>query len=490
MSLDYFDSKLNQTIKNRLFDELSDTIQKHINYRDKVKVYHKFPYKERPMMGVVLKNISARRIQTSSDDFACEMSSHLALAGAEGLDSRVLKWVWEDQNNLTKYQLNEDLTSQLSGDTAIGTNRVFYVSKKSIVAGPFNTKIADNFAQVSVVVNGEVVFPEYVNGEKGIVILPLAPPLGSTITISYYYSNIVPPGRYYLEIVTPDAAHPNQGTQFVVDPIYVVDREELIAKTRGTELTAQTENHNLLPNFDVLYTQQSKKATKLYLERDVDYTITTDGLISFRKPLIVGTTLYINYRWVGVELGPFDLPGGEFEYNNLALSGVILFFGSERLLGDKNVVIVYPQRETAARVYSGHWDVSVQIDVVSRDTIQLPELTDHIINDMWSYKRLALIMEGITIQSIENTGETEDIYDEATGDQFYRSSLSMSLLSEWKRFEPFLTSIQDFDMHLYTFPKQTDYYVDSQGKIFEKPVTANTKPFEVTYPEVGRVRYY
>ena len=480
--MDYMESKLLTSMKRRLFDELQNSVEKHANYRNKIKVFHKFPYKERPMMGIVLKGMSATRMQLSSDDFSATMSSHLALAGAETKEGRILKWVNEDQINLTKYQKDEDLSYQLSGDTDIGTNRVFTVNHKPIVAGPFNTKMADNFAQVDVTVNGNKAFPEYVNGKKGVIILPEAPALGSTITVSYYYSNLTPPGRYYIEIVSP--------TQFVIDPLYAIKEEELVSKTTGTEISSQTENHNLIPNLDVLYTVKNRFANKIYLERGIDYSITSDGLITFLHPLPVGTALYANYRWIGSELGPFDLPDGNYEYNNTALPGVILAFSSERIVGDKNIVIVYPKRETAAKVYSGHWNMNVQIDVVSRDTQQLPEITDYIINDMWSYKRLELAMEGITMVSFDPTGESELEYDPNTGDQYYIHTLSLVLMVEWKRFVPYLTEIMDFDTHIYPFPQQSEYYINKEGKVFEKPVTFPLKPFEVTYPEAGRVRYY
>lgn len=482
MGTDYTDSRLMRSVKRRLFDELTDTLQQHVNYRDKIKAYHKFPYKERPMMGVVLRNASASRHRLSPDDYAAEVSSHVALASAKNKDGRILKWVWEDPNNLTKYQSREDLSSQLQGDTTHGTNRVFRVARKPIVSGLFNTTIADNFAQVEVTVNGNKVFPEYVNGEKGIIILEQAPPLGTEVLISYYYNNLTPAGRYYVEVISE--------TQFVIDPIYVVKAEELITKTTGTELTAQTECHNLVTNFDVLYTMKNRYSNKLYLIRDVDYTINTYGTITFLNPLAVGVTLYANYRWIGDELGPFNFPEDEFEYNNLALPGVILGFGSERVVGDKNVVIVYPKRETAAKVYSGHWMMSFEIDVISRDTVQLPELTDWIIDDMWNRKRLKLIPEGLTMETLDPSGEMEESYDDNTGDQYYRSSISMTLLSEWKKFVPYLTEIMDYEASLYPFVNTVDYVVTKQGKILEMHVVPNTKEFDVKYPTVGHVRYY
>jgi hypothetical protein len=480
--MDYMDSRLIRSVKRRLFDELTDTLQHHTNYRDKVRAYHKFPYTERPMMGVILSNASGSRQRLSADDYAADVSSHVALASAKDKEGRVLKWVWEDQNNLTRFQLNEDVSSQLRGDANFGTNRVFIVGHKPIVSGPFNTKIADNFAQISVTVDGNKTFPEFIDGKKGIVILEQAPPVGSTVLISYEYSNITMPGRYYVEIVS--------ATQFVIDPIYVIKAEELITRTTGTESSAQTVYGNLLANFDILYTMKNEYSNKIYLVRDTDYTIDINGAITFLNPLPVGVTLYANYRWIGDELGPFDLPEGEFEYNNTALKGVILGFSSERIVGDKNVVIVYPQREQAAKVYSGHWIMSFDIVVLSRDTVQLPELTDWVINDIWSRKRNKLIAEGLTIESLDPTGESEDSYDDNTGDQYYRSSVSLTLMSEWKKFEPYLTEIMDYELDIYPFVKNIDYVITKQGKILEMNIVPNSKPFEVKYPENGFVRYY
>ena len=479
--MDYFESKLLQNIKRRLFDELTDTLQQHSGYRDKVKAYHKFPYKERPMMGVVIKNVSASRQRLSSDDYATTMLSHVALANAETKEGRILKWVWEDEVHLTGYQKNEDVSSQLSGDTSFGTNRVFRLSRKSIVAGPFNTKIADNFAQVDVTVNGNRVFPEFIDGKKGIVILEQAPALGSTVLISYYYNNLTPPGRYYMEVVSK--------TQYVIDPLYVVKDEEVIIKTTGTETTAQLENHDLLPGFDVLYTKRYAYSNKTFLANGVDYTVNATGLITFINHLPVGVTLYANYRWIGQELGPFDFPTEDYQYVNNVLPGVVLAFSSEKIIGDKNIIIVYPTREVSSKVYSGHWNMSVEIDVFVRDTQQLPELTDHIINDMWSRKRLALINEGITMESIDSAGESEEVYDENTGDMYYHNSVPMTLITEWKRFVPYLTEIMDFTMDINLRQPTKEYVVTKDGRILETKLVPYNKPYEVKYPEPGYVGY-
>lgn len=483
MSLDYFESNLLRTVKSRVFSELTDTLQQHSYYRDIVKAYHKFPYTERPMFGVVLKNASGTRLPLSSDDFAATVASHVALARAQNYEGRLLKWVWEDELSITRPVINEDLSSQLSGSPTFGTNRVFTVQHPPIMAGQYNTEVASNFRQVSVTINGSPAFSEFVDGSKGVIIMPEAPPSDATIVVSYWYKSLVAPGRYYLELI--------DSNNFVIDPIYVVKDEEVISRTTGTETTASLPNGDLLSGFDVLYTKKTKKSIKINLERDVDYTLSLSGLITFLNPLPADTTLYANYRWIGDRLGPFSMPDGEFQYNNTALTGVVLAFGSERTVGDKNVIIVYPKRETAAKVYSGHWSMTFSIDVMARDPVQLPELTDYIVEDMWSRKRVPLIMEGLTMETCEPTGEFEEVYDENTGDQYYKNSINLVLMTEWKKFVPYLTEIMDYTYTMHQIPQERySYKISNDGRIFETQLIPYSEPFEVIYPESGMVRYY
>ena len=472
------------TIKRRFLNELQDTIEQNENYANKVKVYHKFPYDEIPMMGVVLRGVSsATRMRLSPDDYATTQLSCLSLAGAGNHPGRVLKWVNEDQNNLVKYMRKEDLSSQLSGTINFGTNRIFKTSKKPIVAGPFNLKRADNFAQIEVIVNNQKVFAEYVNGEKGIIILEQAPVLGSVVTVSYYYSNLTPPGRYYLEVINP--------TQFMIDPLYIIKKEEVIARSTGLEITTQLLNKNLQPGFDVLFIKKYSYSNETYLCRGTDYTIDyPSGIITLLNHLPVGVTLYASYHFVGTSLGPFLLPTDPYQYNNTVLPGVVLAFSNlEFQVGDKNVIIVYPDREVSSRVYSGHWDITLDIDVFCRDTLQLPDLVDHIINDMWSRKRLVLINEGITLNSVDANSESEEIYDDNTSDLYYHQGIPINLISEWKRFEPYLTEIEDYNINMNTYPSQVNYCVTQDGRILEPNINPINKPFEVTYPELGFMPY-
>jgi len=471
-----------RAVKFRVFDELRYTVQAHQVYRDKVQVYHKFPYKERPMMGVVLRNASSTRTKLSADDYNSALKSHLALAKAEGREDKFLEWAWEDPTNMTEYVVDEDMSSQIEGSTTFGLNRVFYTAHKPIISGKNNTIFADNFRQIVLTLNGERTFAEYVNGEEGLIMLPVAPVAGSTLTVSYWRNKLTPPGRYYIEVVSP--------MHFVIDPLYSVEGEKVIDRTTGTETTASLDNDNLLSGFEYLYTWKNKQGHKFRLDEGTDYTIdNASGVITFLNPLEPDTTLYANYRWIGATLGPFEVPQ-RYHYVNNALPGVTLAFGNQLNPGGRMVLIVYPKREPAASVYGGHFNMSFDIEVFTRDPQQLADLTDHIINDLWNNKRNRLIEEGLTIEEMDPTGETEDVYDNNTGDLYYKNSINLQILSEWKKFVPYLYEIQDFDYTLYRVVKTHDYAVSHQNKIFEIRLVPHSEPFVVKYPKDGRPRYF
>jgi hypothetical protein len=481
------ENNLLRVVKLRLMDELRDAVQQHQVYRDKVKVYHKFPFTERESIAVILRNASASRIKLSADDSAGTLKSHLALATAENKPSGCLNWVWEDSEHLTGIMIDEDLSSQIQGSSTYGQNR-FFVTSKEIVAGANNTVPADNFRQITLTLNGQLVFAEYVDGQKKAIVLPMAPVVGDTLKVTYYYNNLTPPGRYYVDIVAPQ--------QYVIDPLYQVRDEEVITRTTGTELTASLAHGGLYGDFDVLYTMKTRFSNKIYLKKsttptptlDDDYTITTAGVITFLRPLPVDTTLYANYRWAGTTMGPFTIPK-PFHYDNLALPGVVLSFSNQLEVGTKMVVLVYPQREPAAMVRSGHYQMSFEIDVIAKDPIQLPDLTDHLINELWSNRRLLLMDEGLTITDLDPTGESEEVYDNNTGDLYYKNSVNMQIMTEWKKFEPFKTEIMDFDTKLYQYVGQKDYIITNQNQVFELKLQPWSVPFVVEYPKTGYSRY-
>lgn len=423
-----------EALKTRLFDEIEETISRNAVYRDKVKVYHKFSYKERPSMGVVIKNISFSRLKLSPDDFVGIQKSYCAMAKAGNHPGEFLEWVWEDANNITK-TVKEDVSSQITG-----SNRVIHLQHGNIIKGPGSDTLADNNSQVFVWIDGVKTYPSLIFPDRGEIYLATPPPAGSKVAVSYSYSNAPAPGRYYIEIVKD-----GDTDKFVVNPLYK-ETDELIPSATGSEPGAAINKAPLLPNQEVLVVTDNY-GNSYRLKRDTDYSISDSGEINFINgfSLSSGDKLIATYRWVGDELGPFDIPK-KFRYDNKAIRGISLAFNDRVVVGDKLVIIVYPRREISARVHGGHFSVSIDIQVFTKDTRQLPSLTDYIINDIWNRKRLGLMSEGITIEELDSTGESEEVYDENTGDLYYMNSLSMSVLTEWKRFTPTLFAVRDFDI--------------------------------------------
>lgn len=473
------DINLLTAVKRRVIYELRSAINENLVFKG-TEVYHKFPYTERPARGIVLRSTTSSRIKLSPDDFAYTMKSYVALARAENHGGKFMQWVWENQQKTTAYQENEDLSSQITGTATNGTNRFFYTSRKPLLGGYNNDTIVDNFRQIELKLNGEVVHAEFVDGSRGMIVLSMAPVVGDTLTVSYYYGIMSAPGRYYVEIV------PNN--QFVVDPLLQIKGEEVIELTTGTELTASLDHSGLYGDFDVLYLTKGIEDDKLTLERGTDYTVTSGGVITFLQPLSVGYTLLADYRYVAPTLGPFPIPDPN-HYDDAAIPGVLLCFNKQVEVGDKVVVIVYPERQVSASVYMGHYRMTFDIDVFSRHPEETSEMTDHVIHEIWGNRRFLLIDEGLTIEEMDQTGETEDVYDTNTNDLWYKQSISLQMMTEWKKFVPALWDIQDYDTALYAYIKTSKYVVTPDNRVLELQINPLGAPFEVKYPKTGYPRY-
>lgn len=472
-------------VKRRVMYELRSAINEHVNYRG-TEVYHKFPYTERPERGVVLRNATTSRIKLSPDDFAFTMKSYVALARAGNYGGKFMQWVWENREKTTECVKDEDLSTQIKGTASHGTNRFFYTQHKPILAGWNNDTVADNFRQIDLKLNGEVIHADFLDGSRGMIVLRTPPVVGDTLTVSYYRGIMSPPGRYYIQIVDPGST--GTGTHFMVDPLLQVLKEEVIESTTGLEMTAQLNHGGLFGDFDKLYITKGRLDDKIYLERDTDYTITEDGLISFLQPLPVKHTLYADYRYVGTSTGPFPIPD-PLHYDDTSIPGVVLCFNKQIEVGDKVVVIVYPERQVSASVYSGHHTMNFDIDAFSRHPEESAEMADFLINEIWDNRRIILIEEGLTIEEFDQAGESENVYDSNTNDLHYIQSLSMQMMTEWKKFVPVLWEILDFDEDLYAYLKTNKYITTSDNRVFELQLTPLRTEFEVKYPKIGYPRY-
>lgn len=451
-----------------------ESLQQHPIYRD-VQVYHKFhALKERQQAGVVLRSASATRIKTAPDDFLGTLDSHCTLARVGSAPGTSMEWVWEDQEHITYYQ-TEDVTASLNR-----MRTVVKVSRGSIVAGHSNTIPADNHGQITLRIDGALSMARDVNGKTGEITLWQPLPAGSTVTVSYYSSNIDIPGYYFLELTSD--------SEFVCTPLHRVKDEVVIATTTGTEMSANLAHGPVvLSSPFYLYTKKQSNSHKLTLDAGTDFNLAADGTITFLLPLRKDTTLYATYGWQGEDRGPFSIQG-EDTYVSDAIRGVTLAFGTRKVAGDKQVVVLAPQRETMAQVFGGHFTMQLELMVYARDPLALSEMVDHLVSDIWGNRRQVLTREGLTIDELDPAGESEEMYDDNAQIQYFQHSISMTMITEWKKFVPYMVNVRGFNVNLSRFvgtesaplrPLSQDY-----------TVLPETRPFEVTYPQTGYPRYH
>jgi hypothetical protein len=344
-----------------------------------------------------------------------------------------------------------------------------------ILSGPGNTKYADNIGQVEITLDGAQELPEYINGEKSVVMLRNSPAVGATVLISYYYRRIVPPGIYVIDFTTND--------EFLVAPIYIVDRELVIENTTGTEVTVALANQNIYPGSDQLRLKYTRSNVPIPMVRGTDYSIDdTTGVITFLLPLPTGYQVLADYRWQPTDYvnGPFTIK--TYQENHTVLPGVVLAVGRRAQAGDRQAIIVSQFREQQARIYGGHWTMSLELAVIAKDPIQMEEMTDQVVNWLWAIRKNTLEYEGITLNMVEPSGETEETYIEATGDMYYESSVSIGLQSEWQAFVPYLYEIKDIIPDIKINPGSKTYQVSKDYKM--SVLATNTQPV-IKYPTRG-----
>jgi hypothetical protein len=90
-----------------------------------------------------------------------------------------------------------------------------------------------------------------------------------------------------------------------------------------------------------------------------------------------------------------------------------------------------------AKIYGGHWEMSLDLAVIAKDPMQMEQMADHLISYLWSERKNVLEYEGIALSSVEPTGESEEVHVETTGDLYYESSILINLQSEWQKFVPY-----------------------------------------------------
>ena len=234
----------------------------------------------------------------------------------------------------------------------------------------------------------------------------------------------IPPGIYYIEIMSAPENAQSEGT-FMVDPLLTVNDEAVLRFVSGIETEAQ------LQQLPVKGTLRLWENRKFLLNEGTHYRVDYGtGAIELLIRSSAGAILTADYRYQVPSVGPVTYQWNRSDFSTLP--GVVLAFGKRGKIGDKVAVVVYEDRVETAQAYGGRFDATFDLDALARDPIQMEELADLIIMYLWAQKRAALSSEGIEITDISMGGEAEEIYDETSDDSFYNASLSIQMQADWE----------------------------------------------------------
>lgn len=429
-------NNLLHAVKQRMMDEAEAAFQNHPAFSSKVKVFNKFPYEERVQFGIILRSSAASQIRLGADNFMSDLFSHLKLTRQDNYPAIGIEWIREDEGYITQLISDEDVSDQL------GSTQRQFTTLNPICAGPGETHYADSPGQVEVFVNGSKVIPESVDGKNRTILLYATPGDDSVVTINYHIRRLAPPGFYIVNFI--------EDTQFTVNILLTIYKEVLIAKTTGTEVSVNFANQNIDPNSETIYLTYNNGTIIDRLTRGVDYIVNySDGVITFLAPILPNYSILADYFYVPdiSFTGPYSF--NIYQENHTAIPGVVLSIGRRAKKGDQQIIQVTQFREQQARIYGGHWTMAFDFSVIAKDPIQMAEMSDQLVNWLWAIRKNQLEFEGITMNSVEPSGETEEAHIEVTGDVYYESSVAVNVQTEWQHFVPYDFYVSLKDILLY-----------------------------------------
>jgi hypothetical protein len=161
-----------------------------------------------------------------------------------------------------------------------------------------------------------------------------------------------------------------------------------------------------------------------------------------------------------------------------------LSVGRRATANDRQIIVISKFREPQARVYGGHWEMSLELAVIAKDTIQVEEMTDHLISYIWGIRKGYLEHEGITINSMEPSGESEESFIETTGDLYYIQTVNMNIQTEWQQFVPYLYEIKRIIPDIQYTPETNDYVISKDLGISLNEIQPDPRPV-IKYPTLG-----
>jgi hypothetical protein len=258
------------------------------------------------------------------------------------------------------------------------------------------------------------------------------------------------PGAYYLEITKePDDAKNIPG-EFVIDAFLTVTEEPLIRFTTTGDIHAQLSRDNILPNSVRLWLNRRKS-----LIQGVDFQVNNaTGEILFLKETPVDVSVFADYRYIMPRQGPFLFKSEET--NVTAIPGVVIAFGDRVQICDKQAIVVTDVRTHTAEIYGGKFETTFSLIAFSKDADDRERLSDYIIFKILE-RQNALGFEGIELLDISPGGEDEEVYNEATDEYFYDSSISLSFRVDWESHIPLPIVLQRAEFTSKSIEQESGY---------------------------------
>ena len=152
-------------------------------------------------------------------------------------------------------------------------------------------------------------------------------------------------------------------------------------------------------------------------------------VVTLAEDLPRGLSISARYTIDSGRRGPYRVYPAEARRD--LIGGAVLAFGRKLADGDKQVVVVSQEREHVSQEYGGRWDVSVDLEIITRDVHSQADIADRTVVWIWSTLRPYLTNLGIDIQDVSLGGEAEEVYDENGDDYFYTASISFTVQTNW-----------------------------------------------------------
>jgi hypothetical protein len=203
--------------------------------------------------------------------------------------------------------------------------------------------------------------------------------------------------------------------------VYHYQKEEILIFTNET--TIELLNEPIVKSFRLIENPSGR------LMKDSEYTL-NGTTVTLTEAVPRGLSLKAQYTHKDANsLGPITIYPSQV-YREI-IPGVIIAFGRWLEDGDEQILIVEKTRDATYHEYGGRWDISVDIDLVTRDAHSQADIADRTVVWLWSSLRPKLANLGLEMSDVSLGGEGEEVYDDNADDYFYTASMSMTIQADW-----------------------------------------------------------